>query len=76
MKNINYKEVELDYKISIKEPKEILKDCSTRFDIFREDVSQGYSFAFDGDKVYFIEFRSYGDNNYTVWNIFLLEKRD
>ncbi|MBQ4571394.1 MAG: hypothetical protein IJB21_06845 [Bacilli bacterium] len=76
LKNINYKEVELDYKISIKEPKEILKDCSTRFDIFREDVSQGYSFAFDGDKVYFIEFRSYGDNNYTVWNIFLLEKRD
>ena len=76
LKNINYKEVELDYKIEVKEPKEILKNCSTRFDIFREDVSQGYSFAFDGDKVYVIEVRSYGDNTHTVWNIFLLEKRD
>lgn len=76
LKNISYEEVEIDYKIQTKGPKEILKNCTTRFDIYRLDVSQGYSFAFDGDNVYFIEFRSLSNNNHMVWHIFLLEKRD
>lgn len=76
IKNINYQEVEIDYKIQTSKPKEILKKCTTRYDVYREDVSQGYSFAFDGEKVYFIEFRYLGDNKHMVWNIFLLEKRD
>lgn len=75
LKHINYKEVDVDENIESKEVKKLLKKCTTRFDIYRLEISQGYSFAFDGDNVYFIEFRS-TNNVHEVWHIFSLEKRD
>lgn len=76
VKNIEYEEVELDYDIKDKNVKKIIKNTSTRYDVYRNDNSQGYTFVFSEDEVYYLEFRYLSSNEHVVWHVFLLEKRD
>ena len=76
LKLINYKETEINERIDSNDVKKLFKKASTRYDIYKLDVSQGYSFVFTADKVYFVEFRKLSNNVTAVWSVFEIEKRD
>ena len=76
LKLINYKDVDINDGIEEKEVKTLLKGASTRYDIYKIDVSQGYSFVFTDETIYFIEFRKLTADFRVVWHIFEIEKRD
>lgn len=76
IKNIEYVEVEITEEVNDPVAKKIIKKASTRYDVYRSGDSQGYSFIFNEEEVYFLEFRYMSNKEHVVWHIFLLEKRD
>lgn len=77
LKFVNYKEEEEILK-GIEETaiKQILKGATTRFDVYKLDVNQGYTIIFTKDDVYFVEFRNLSSSVKVVWQIYEIEKRD
>ena len=71
-----YKDVDINDGIEETEVKKIIKGATTRYDIYKLDVSQGYSFVFTEEEIYFIEFRRLTADVRVVWHIFEIEKRD
>ena len=76
LKLIQYKDVDINDGIEETEVKKIIKGATTRYDIYKLDVSQGYSFVFTEEEIYFIEFRRLTADVRVVWHIFEIEKRD
>lgn len=74
--NIKYVEEDVMTGVNNADVKKIFKNASTRFDIYRLDVSQGYSIVFSGDDVYFVEFRFLSGTEHVVWQVLEIEKRD
>ena len=76
LKSINYKEEDINTGINNSDVKKLLKNASTRYDIYRVADSQGYSIIFSGDDIYFVEFRFLSSREHVVWQVFEIEKRD
>lgn len=76
LKLIQYKEAGINDGIEEKEVKDLLKKATTRYDIYKLENSQGYSFIFTEDTTYFLEFRKLSNNERVVWHVFEIEKRD
>ena len=54
----------------------LLKKASTRYDIYKGENSQGFSFVFDEEKVYFLEFRYFSSSSsHVLMQVVELEKR-
>ena len=54
----------------------LLKKASTRYDIYKGENSQGFSFVFDEEKVYFLEFRYFASSSsHVLMQVVELEKR-
>ncbi len=76
LKIIQYNDVEINDGIEVTEIKNLFRKATTRYDIYKLENSQGYSFVFTEDNVYFVEFRRLSSNVRVVWHIFEIEKRD
>ena len=78
MRNVVYEEKGMfDNIISNEKIKSILKNKTTRFDIIRNNVNQGYSFVFTEDEAYYLELRYISSEiSYDVWQIVKLKKID
>lgn len=76
LKSITYKEEDVNTGINTSEVKKLLKNASSRYDVYRVADSQGYSIVFSGDDIYFIEFRFLSSKEHVVWQVFEIEKRD
>ena len=76
LKLIQYKDVDINDGIEETEVKKIIKGATTRYDIYKLEVSQGYSFVFTEEEIYFIEFRRLTTDVRVVWHVFEIEKRD
>lgn len=76
LKLIQYNDVEINEGIEVTEIRKLFKKATTRYDIYKLDNSQGYSFVFTEDATYFVEFRRMTSQVRVVWHIFEIEKRD
>ena len=74
--NIKYIENEVLTNITYQPVVKLLKKASTRYDIYKGENSQGFSFVFDEDKVYFLEFRYFSSSSsHVLMQVVELEKR-
>jgi hypothetical protein len=74
--NIHYVENDVLKNITYQPVIKLLKKASTRYDIYKGENSQGFSFVFDEEKVYFLEFRYFANSSsHVLMQVVELEKR-
>lgn len=76
LKSISYRETEINDGIEDAEIQKLFKKATTRYDIYKLEVSQGYSLVFTNEEIYFVEYRRLSTETRVVWSIFEIEKRD
>lgn len=75
LRMVTYQEKDVNDNLTINnDVKDILKNMTTRYDIYRNNTFQCYSFLYDGKDIYYMETRRLVDNtNYDIWKIVRLK---
>lgn len=74
---VKYVENEVLQNITYKPVVKLLKKATTRYDIYKGDNSQGYSFVFSEDKAYYLEFRYFQNSqSHVLMKVVEVEKRN
>lgn len=74
---VKYVENEVLENISYKPVVKLLKKATTRYDVYKGDNSQGYSFVFSEDKAFFLEFRYFqSSQSHVLMKVVEIEKRN